>query len=72
MTRHPFGRWNREQPHVLEIVYSGGGCWAQCSCQWQGDPRTTTEQADADAIAHERFVFEARRQGKRLVRGRVE
>lgn len=72
MSRQPFGRWNREQPHVLEIVSSGGACWAQCSCTWHGEPRTATAEADADAEGHERFVFETRRAGKRLVRGRVE
>lgn len=65
----PFGRWNRDQGHRGEILYDGEGCWACCSCGFQGDLRTTTQAADTDMILHERFVFNQGREGKRFVRG---
>ncbi len=74
MTRQPFGRWNRQQPHILEIKYDPGGPgrWAACTCGWEGDVHSTTAQADAEAEAHERGVFDVQKAGKRIVRGRVE
>lgn len=72
MTRHPFGRWNRDQGHRGEIVYDGRHCWFECSCGVQGDPKATTAEADAQADAHERDVFERERAGQRFVRGRFE
>ncbi len=72
MFRSPFGRWNREQPHSLEVVNDGKACWGQCSCAWQGPLRTANAEADADCEGHEREVFDRRQAGQRLVRGRIE
>lgn len=66
------GRWNRDLPHVGENVSDGRAVWFQCSCGFMGELRTSTADADRDADGHERFVFEQRRAGRRLVRGRVE
>lgn len=72
--RFAHGRWDREQPHHVEKVSDVNGKveWGRCSCGWEGDLRTAPASADDDCIAHERFVFETRKAGKRLVRGRVE
>lgn len=74
MTQHPFGRWNRDPGGCRgEIVYEAPACWAVCHTHdFQGEPRGSTEEADADMIAHERAVFELHGAGRRLVRGRVE
>lgn len=70
----PFGRWNRDPGGCrLEIIYDGSSCWAECHVHnFVGGVHGDTASADADAEAHERSVFEAHRQGGRLVRGRIE
>ncbi len=68
----PFGRWNRDQGHRLEVVNDGAACWFVCTCGELGPTRTENVQADADAIAHERQVFEQVQAGRRFVRGRWE
>ena len=70
----PHGRWDREQPHVLEKVWdpSNGAEWAQCSCGWQGGLTQQPGKADADAEEHEKFVFLVRKAGFRMVRGGIE
>ena len=75
--RFAHGRWDREQPHVLEVVSLdpggiSGACNAVCTCGFEGELRRSTAEADADAIEHERTIFEIRKAGGRLVRGRVE
>ena len=72
MTRFAHGRWDREQPHSIEIKSDPPACWAVCTCGFEGTLQQSTEAADADAIAHELEVFERRKAGRRLVRGRVE
>ncbi len=72
MKTYATGRWNRDLGHVGSLVHSGGGVWFECSCGAQGEPRTSTAEADADGDAHERGVHAQRKQGRRFVRGRWE
>ena len=75
--RFPHGKWDREQPHVCEIVnvYDDErreyiGCYASCgTCGDFGElyPESQAFMADAEAVAHERKVWERKRLQQRVL-----
>ena len=66
------GRWDREPIHVVEKVNDGAASWGECTCGWQGNLSTDDARTDAECEAHERMVFQNRKAGRRMVRGRIE
>jgi len=72
--RFAHGRWDRQQPHVVEKVtdFETSMEWGECTCGWQGEMHNTPGAADNECEAHEREIFDLQKAGYRLVRGRVE
>jgi hypothetical protein len=73
LKQQPFGRWNREPRHVLEVINDGPASWFVCTCGAQGEIHTDGgKAADAEAVNHELAVWMMHKEGLRYVRGRME